>query len=387
MAIEFIQEPASCSLVQSPVVFAISESVTGFIGSSSFQYVGDLYYWTGEENESGSFSDFTFTKYPNTSLSGIFDVSKVINASIQSPVQEKHSNVVNYKMEFYHQWLSGSVNVTGSRVESGVYKAIDGYSLFQENITQSLEDKTPFWPIMTDGPGTQSTFTNDVGRMSVFNTSGSGDIPDAILYTGGVQTSPFTIPYSENTSGSITTFPIGDGETDFPLSSSYDFFTVTPLKNGSAIGDEIRFEVECEKKYPNIRIKWKNRYGQFDYLNFSLVSEQSFNADVKTYESQIGTWNASSLTYNNYDSAVKNYIADSKESIRVNSDWLSEDYNNILKQLLVSDEIYWIYGNTEDELRPLTIKTDSIKFLTNVKDKLIQYAFEFEYGQPYKLVL
>jgi hypothetical protein len=387
MAIDFIQVPASCSLAQSPMVFAVSESVSGLIGSSSFQYVGELYYWTGNDNESGSFADFTFTKYPNTSLSGIFDVSKVINATLQTPVQENQSQVVKYKMDFYHQWVSASVNVTGSHVESEIYKAIDGYGIFQENITQSLDEKTPFWPIMTDGPSTQSTFANNVGRMSVFNTSGSGDIPDAILYSGGIQSSSFALPYSENTSGSITTFPIGDGEVDFPLSSSYDFFTITPLKGGSAIGDEIRFEVECEKKYPNIRIKWKNRYGQFDYLNFSLVSQQSFNADIKTYESQLGTWDSKSLTYNKYDSATRNYIADSKESIKVNSDWLSEDYNDILKQLLVSDEIYWIYGSTGDDVRPLTLKTNSINFLTNVKDKLIQYSFEFEYGQTYKLVL
>lgn len=387
MAIEFIQEPASCSLAQSPMVFAVSESVSGLIGSSSFQYVGELYYWTGEDNESGSFADFTFTKYPNTALSGIFDVSKVVNATIVTPVEENQSLVVKYKMDFYHQYLSASVNVTGSHVESPIYKAIDGYSLFQENITQSIDEKTPFWPIMTDGPSIQSTFTNNVGRMSVFTTSGSGDIPDAILYTGGIQSSSFALGYSENTTGSIETFPIGDGETDFPLSSSYDFFHVTPLKNGAAIGDSIKFEVECEQKYPNIRIKWKNRYGQFDYLNFSLVSQESFNADIKTYESQLGTWDAKSLTYNKYDSAVKNYIADSKESIKVNSNWLSEDYNEIFKQLLVSDEIYWIYGSTEADLRPLTLKTNSINFLTNVKDKLIQYSLDFEYGQNYKLVL
>ena len=101
----------------------------------------------------------------------------------------------------------------------------------------------------------------------------------------------------------------------------------------------------------------------------------------------MGTWDAKSLTYNKYDSAVKNYIADSKESIKVNSNWLSEDYNEIFKQLLVSDEIYWIYGSTEDDLRPLTLKTNSINFLTNVKDKLIQYSLDFEYGQNYKLVL
>lgn len=387
MAIDFIQVPASCSLAESPMVFAVSESVSGLIGSSSFQYVGELYYWTGDDNESGSFADFTFTKYPNTSLSGIFDVSKVINSTFQDPVEAQQSQMVKYKMDFYHQYLSASVNVTGSHVETGIFKAIDGYSIFQENITQSLDDKTPFWPIMTDGPSTQSTFTNNVGRMSVFNTSGSGDIPDAILYTGGIQSSSFALDYSENTTGSISTFPIGDGEADFPLSSSYDFFHVTPLKNGSAIGDSIKFEVECEKKYDNIRIKWKNRYGQFDYLNFSLVSEESFNADTKTYQRQLGTWGSKSLSYNNYDSQTRNYIADSQESIKVNSDWLSEDYNEILKQLLVSDEIYWIYNESTGDLRPLTLKTNSINFLTNVKDKLIQYSFEFEYGQSYKLVL
>ena len=387
MAIEFIQEPAELSLSQSPLVFAVSESVTGLIGSSSFQYVGELYYWTGEDNESGSFSNFTFTKYPNTALSGIFDVSKVVNSTITTPVEESGSLVVKYKMDFYHQYLSSSVNITGSHVESGIYKAIDGYGVFQENITQSLDDKTPFWPIMTDGPSTQSTFTNNVGRMSVFNTSGSGDIPDAILYAGGIQSSSFALSYSENTSGSISQFPIGDGETDFPLSSSYDFFTVTALKDGAAISDSIKFEVECEQKYPNVRIKWKNRYGQFDYLNFSLVSSESFNADIKTYESQLGSWDAKSLSYKKYDSATRNYIADSKQSIKVNSNWLSQDYNEILKQLLVSDEIYWVYGSTDADLRPLTLKTNSINFLTNVKDKLIQYSFDFEFGQNYKLVL
>ena len=101
----------------------------------------------------------------------------------------------------------------------------------------------------------------------------------------------------------------------------------------------------------------------------------------------MGSWDAKSLSYKKYDSATRNYIADSKQSIKVNSNWLSQDYNEILKQLLVSDEIYWVYGSTDADVRPLTLKTNSINFLTNVKDKLIQYSFDFEYGQNYKLVL
>jgi hypothetical protein len=54
---------------------------------------------------------------------------------------------------------------------------------------------------------------------------------------------------------------------------------------------------------------------------------------------------------------------------------------------MVSDEIYWIYNESSGDLRPITIKTNSITFKTHVVDKLIQYSFDFEFGQNYKLIL
>jgi len=387
MAIEFLQYPASCSLAQSPIVCAVSESVTGSIASSSFQYIAELYYWTGSESDSGSFSDFTLAKYPNQQLAGIFDFSKIINSTLEDTIKENPSNVVFFKADCYHQFISASAFVTSSHVETGVYKAIDGYAIFQEPISQSIEDKTPYWPIMSDGPSIQTSFDGNIGRMGIFAWSGSGDIPDAVLYSGGIQSSSFDITGSADTSGQIATFPIGNGEADFPLSSSYDFFTVTPLKLGAAIGDEIRFNIECEKKYPNVRIQWKNRFGQFDYLNFNLVSRESFNTDIKTFQRQIGSWDSQTLSYQNYDSANQNYSTDSQQTLTVNSDWLSEDYNEILKQLMVSDEIYWIYNETTGDVRPITIQTNTIQFKTNVVDKLIQYSFDFQFGQAYKLIL
>jgi hypothetical protein len=66
---------------------------------------------------------------------------------------------------------------------------------------------------------------------------------------------------------------------------------------------------------------------------------------------------------------------------------LPESYNDILKQLLVSDEIYWVYDETNNKVRPLTIVTQNIVFKTGVVDKLIQYQFDFQFGQPYKLIM
>jgi hypothetical protein len=107
----------------------------------------------------------------------------------------------------------------------------------------------------------------------------------------------------------------------------------------------------------------------------------------RTYQPQIGSWQGSTLSYNEYDSQTLNYIVDSKQNIIVNTNWLSESYNDIFKQLLVSNEIYWSLEEAGYDVKPLTIVTSNIQFKTGVVDKLIQYQFEFQYGQGYKLII
>jgi hypothetical protein len=118
-----------------------------------------------------------------------------------------------------------------------------------------------------------------------------------------------------------------------------------------------------------------------------MVNRQSFNTERRTYQPQLGTWQSPTLQYNNYDSSVLNYIADSKQAISVNTDWVDDAYNEIFKQLLVSDEVYWIYNEATGDLRPITINTSSITFKTGVVDKVIQYSFDFNWGQAYKLII
>ena len=149
----------------------------------------------------------------------------------------------------------------------------------------------------------------------------------------------------------------------------------------------MRFDFACLQKYPNVRIKWKNRYGQFDYFNFYVVSKKNFKTEKRTYQPQIGTWTGATLSYNNYDSQNLNYLVDSGQGISVNTFWIPEDYNDILKQLMVSDEIYYVTTESSDTLTPITIDTDSVTFKTKAVDKLIQYSFEFRYGQGYKLII
>ena len=387
MALTITQTPATASLAQSPIIFTLAES-TPVYTSSSFQYVGELHYWTGSLTNSSSVSDYTIVKFPNTADVGIFDLNRIINSTLTPLAIANTSSVSYFAVDFYFQYQSGSTYVTGSHVRSKTYKALDGYGIFSETIGQAIFTSSVFWPLMTDGPATQSAFIDNTGIAGIY----TGDIgttqPTKIVYTSNLGTANYNVSSSLSSSGEIYQYPIAPSGSGFPLSTiGMEYFSTQAYSGSTALGSSIRYELTCQQKYPNVRIKWKNRFGQFDYMNFNMISRQSFETERRTYQPQLGTWESSTLSYQPYDSANLAYIVDSKQGLQVNTNWLPETYNDILKQLLVSDEIYWVYNETTNSVKPLTIVTQNIVFKTGVVDKLIQYQFDFQYGQPYKLIM
>jgi len=384
MALSITQNPAAVSLAQSPIIFTVSESNGALLTSSSFQYVGELYYWTGSASSSGS-ADYTITKFPNTSNVGIFDLNRIINSTLTDLAIANTSNVVYFNVYFYTQYYNGSTYVLGTPVKSSTYKALDGYGLFPEAIGQAIYNKTPYWPLMTDAPVTQSVLIEDIGYSGIYTGDAGTTQPTKVLYTSNLGNADYTVSNSTATSGQIATYPIGPSQSGFPLSTSgLEWFTVQGYNGSTPLGTKLRYDVVCKQKYPNVRISWKNRYGQFDWYSFYMVNRKSFSTTKKTYQPQLGSWESSTFSYNSYDSSNLNYIVDSSQTLQVNSWWLSDDFNDFFKELLVSDEIYYWEGTTA---RPLTIATSNIQFKTGVNDKVIQYQFDFNIGQNYKLIM
>ena len=384
MALTYNQFPATASLVQSPTIFTLSESGLVYT-SASFQYYLDLYYWDGTPNQSSSIQNYTLVKYPNASGVGIFDVGRILNSTLTASAELNPSNVKYFKVDGYFRYLSSSIYVTSSHVASGTYKALDGYALFDEPIGQQITSKSVHWPLMTDGPATQSVLSADIGYGGVYVGTTSGIQPNKLVYTGNLGTANFTLSGSVSSSQQIQQYPLAPQANGFPISTLSDSYSIQAFNDSTALGSPVYYEVVCQQKYPNVRLKWKNRYGQFDWFSFYMVNKQSFSTEKRSYQPQLGTWTGTTLSYNQSDSSNLNYIVDSKQSIQINTDWIDESYNDIFKQLLVSEEIYWVKSSTD--LLPLTISTNSLTFKTGVVDKLIQYTFELDFGQGYKLIL
>jgi hypothetical protein len=387
MAITINQTPPQINLGQSPIAFSV---IDGAYASSSFQYTCTLQIWTGSLASSGSGTQYALRKYPNATGYGIFDVSRFVNSALTNLAYQATSSVVYFKPTFNFQYQT---TVTGSNVVGPVGIALDGYSIFPEAINAS-PTASYYWPIMTDGPQSQSVEINDNGFLGLW-CSGSGNTQ--ITYIGN---------YSSGTT--ITnTINFGQGQT-----SSFDmvkwapsgpaqqqFTSFIPLTSGSAelvsytiqpIGQPtkgINYAIECAYKYTPVRVFWKNRYGQFDFINFWYKNTQTFETEQRVYQPQLGSWNASQLSYNSYQTATQRYIVDATQTITVNTEFLPQDYNEIFKQLLVTDEVYWMYDQPNSLVKPLTIKTSNIQFKTGVNDKLIQYTITFDIGQPFKLII
>jgi hypothetical protein len=182
MALSITQTPANVSLAQSPIIFTLSESDSGLLSSASFQYIGELYYWTGAPTNSGSTSDYTIVKYANNADVGIFDLNRIINSTLTDYAQANTSNVVYFATDFYTQYFSGTQFITGSHLKTATYKALDGYGIFQEPIGQAINLKTPHWPLMTDGPATQSVFIDNEGTSGVYAGNTGVTQPTRLIY-------------------------------------------------------------------------------------------------------------------------------------------------------------------------------------------------------------
>jgi hypothetical protein len=390
MSLLITQTPTSVSLAQSPLIFTLAEN-TAVITSSSFQYTADLFIWSGSVGAAPTASNYTLVKFPNLSNVGIFDVSRIVNSTLTDYLQATPSSARYFKINANWQYKSGSVFVTGSNVTSSIYTAIDGYSTFQEAISQPVYEKTPFWPLMTDGPVTQSAFIDNYGTSGIYvGNSAAPLLPTSIKYVGsnGSTGSINVFTTGSSTTQLIVDYPIGPGEANFPLSKiGLEWYTTQAFNGNNAIGALIRYDIVCVQKYPNVRIKWKNKFGQFDYFNFYGSSNQSFGTSQKTYQPTIGSWTSNQLTYQKYETAISNYTVSDTQTLVVNTQFIPQDYNDIIKQMLVSDEIYWVYDEAFDLVKPLSIVNNNLRFKTGVVDKLIQYTFTFDLGQPYKLII
>jgi tRNA U34 2-thiouridine synthase MnmA/TrmU len=100
------------------------------------------------------------------------------------------------------------------------------------------------------------------------------------------------------------------------------------------------------------------------------VTKDSFKANTLNF----GT---TQLTYGTNIAQNKDFNVNGNKSIKLNTGFVSEGFNVVIKELIMSENI-WIHEN--NSVYPLKAKTESLQMKKSVNDKLIDYAIDFEYS-------
>ena len=140
------------------------------------------------------------------------------------------------------------------------------------------------------------------------------------------------------------------------------------------------------KNYESIRLCWINQWGVWDYYTFTKKSIRTTNTRGTTYTQLGGTWNKSRYTIDSYKGGKKSFRMNANESIRINTDFVSEDFNTMFEEMINSPEVYMLDKYTTEGtikalnqyVTPVRITTSSFQKKTKANDNLIQYTFEIE---------
>ena len=151
---------------------------------------------------------------------------------------------------------------------------------------------------------------------------------------------------------------------------------VDELYINSASGTEVvKISTEPCSKYEPYKVTFINKFGALQDMYFSLKSIESLNTTGETYKANAVDFGT--LTYGTYKPQVAQYNKLGKESITLNTNYVSEQYNEVIKQLMMSEQV-WLTKLTGEELVLAVIpKTQSVTYKTSLNDRLVQYTVDF----------
>ena len=186
---------------------------------------------------------------------------------------------------------------------------------------------------------------------------------------------------------------VGSGLT---LPTNWDYYTVNAHDhNDTSISATYYFYNQNEdcKNFETIRLTWLNKFGVWDYYNFTKKSVRTLNTSRKSFKQITGTWNKSKFRLDGHTGGTKYFNNNTTETIRLNTDYITESEGIWLEELFISNDVYILEQRSADDsdegymrkyVKPTRITDSSHTRKTIANDKLIQYTFNIELDKTKK---
>lgn len=144
------------------------------------------------------------------------------------------------------------------------------------------------------------------------------------------------------------------------------------IDNGESV-EVINVEEIEECKYTPYKITFVNKFGGLQDIWFFKRSNLSMQTTEESYKANIvsnGTYSINSRQKTVFDKK-------GVERLQLNTGFYPESYNEVFRQLSLSEELWITYGTY---VLPVTLLSSELIYKTSLNDKLINYTMDIEFA-------
>lgn len=265
-----------------------------------------------------------------------------ISTSGDSAVATPTAQYANVRVKRYKL-----VSSTYTLLDTVDYLAFDGYSYYEQGSLYDL-----------------GNYGLDQGNYYYLNTKYAGKL--RVTVGAG-----FYARYTNLSTAVQTTLTMASANTyDLPRvrTANQDEGNILEIFNASNVLQAKYYFYPVEEcKYTPVTIDFVNRYGAWQREIFFKASSDGFAVENAEYN----LLQSNSYNYNTLEGQRKTFNTNGKKSIKVNTGWVDESWNAVLKQIMLSERILI-------DLYPAKINTKSTELFKHINTKQINYSLDFE---------
>jgi len=344
---------------RSPYIVEISE--TGQEGSKV-----QLFIWNGTGSAPAN-PQYTLDKLipASNNVKTYYNISPYIREYITWNTRQTPYNTFSASQTT--QWCN--VKIKKFKLDAGTYtqvgsdinlKAFDGFGYYEQGYNPSLT-----YDILHD----EGTFTYAYDAAINYGTNSN--------YYGGfimVQTATsYKAKYTNLISGATFTQSLNNDQLVDVLRVYPSYVSagnkLEILNSANAVLWTATFKPNLNCRYTPVVCDFVNKYGCWQRAWFYAASNDTLSVENTNYNLMQSTF----ANYNTLEGQTKSFNTNGKKSLKVNTDWVDESYNDLLKQLMLSERI--VLNNY-----PASLKTQSTELFKNINQKTINYTLEFEFN-------
>lgn len=315
-----------------------------------------IFLWNGTGSMPASPAYTLSKKIPSSNNPATYyDVSPYIREYIDHNTLQSPSSVAatptsqwcNVGLKLFKKVSTSFVQVGSTQTHFGV----DGYGYYEEGYNPDLGNY-----LLSQGAYTYNyNLSGEYGWLTLYTGSGNS-VKYTNLSTGATQTVSLTNNVWRDVPRVYSSYEAVGNKLEIIDGSSSVLFTAT-------------FVPKEECKYTPVKIDFVNKFGAWQREWFFKASNDSLSVENTEYNLMPSTY----PNYTQYQGQRQIFNANGKKSIRVNTDWVSESYKEVIRQLMLSEKILI------DE-KPAKLNTKTTELFKSINTKLINYQLEFEFA-------